>query len=89
MCSGNLLFKLGLNENAEGLVEVVVAETIKDLFEETEGEELVGGGFGDTAGLEVKFLLWVDAGGGGTVRAAHVVGLNLETGQRVGLGFVA
>jgi len=70
-------------------VEVVVAETVQDLFEETEGEELVGGGFGNAASLEVKFLLGINAGGGGAMRATHIVGLNLETGQRVGLSFVA
>ena len=84
-----LFLKLRLNQGAEGFVEIVVGEAVEDLLKETEGEEFVGLFFGDTAGLEIKLLLGVDARGRGAVRAADVVGLDFEAGERAGFSVVA
>ena len=59
---------------------------LKNVFKEPiEPGRLVGR---QTAGPGVEDLLVVDAAAGGAVRAADVVGLDLETGDRVGAGLV-
>ena len=69
-------------------MERLVFYLAEDFLAETEQEQLLRlGGLGP-AGLEVELLLAVDQGAGGAERAAHVVGLDLEAGQRMRLGFV-
>ena len=64
-----------------------VADFGEDFLEEALGEELLGGGQRNAAGLQVEEFGGVDLSGGGAVRAFDVVGLDLESRQRIRFGF--
>ena len=78
-----LLFEFPADDGAKGVVQGLVLDLAEDFLEEAEDEQLLRLRGLDAAGFEVEFLFPVDAGAGGTVGAAYIVGLDLETGQRV------
>jgi hypothetical protein len=59
-------------------------DSIEDLLEEPGHHESGGLVGGESAGLGVEDLLLVHSAAGGAVRAADVVGLDLEPRDRVG-----
>jgi hypothetical protein len=79
----SLFFELGFDQLAKCVMNRFVFEPREHFFEESKGEQLVGRCFRDSAGLQIKFLLGIDARGRGAVRTPDVVGLDLETRQRV------
>jgi hypothetical protein len=87
--SVNFIFQLRFDQGAEGVVQAFVFDPAEHFLEEAEDEQFVGLFLADAAREEVKLLLGVEVAGGGAVGAADVVGLNLESGQGIGLGLVA
>ena len=88
LCTG-LFFKFSLNQRAQSGSEIFVFEFGEDFLEEAGDEEFVGLLRIYATGAEVEFLLGGDAGAGGAVRAADIVGLDFKAGKTVGLGSIA
>ena len=71
---------------AKRLADRPVVGAFDQLLEEALDHQALGVGVAEPVRAQVVELLWVDLGNGGGVRAANVVGLDLEPGDGVGVG---
>src|SRR6266436_3781601 len=78
------------NPPADGLgqrlADALDRDAVENLLEEAGHDQTDGLLAGQAAAAGVEYLLVVHAAGRGAVRAADVVGLDLQPGNRIGVG---